>query len=223
MKEVVAELVVLTVREERLSALLVRLPGNLWRLPGAPVPEGVGVEEAAVGALARQTGIGGVALEQLYTFDRAQATALCVAHLALLAADRHPLAPGPDVVEVRWFDLDDAAAVIDPASAEVLAYGHARLRAKASYAPVPVHLLADTFTLGELQAAYEAVLGRPLDPRNFRRDVLAAGALAEAGVAKHEGPGRRARLYRATGEPFQALGSERRIARAIAAARPTSG
>ena len=62
---------------------------------------------------------------------------------------------------------------------------------------------------------YEAVLGRGLDTRNFRRDVLGAGVVEPVGRLREEGPGRPARLYRFTGGEFQVLARERRIARAI--------
>lgn len=214
MKEVSAELVVLTVRRARLEVLLVRMPGNVWRLPGGPVGPGTTVEQAAISALTHQTGVRGIALEQLYSFDRDSGNALVVAHLALIAADRHPLLPGSDVVEVRWFPVDDVPA-LEPGPAEILAYGHARLRAKAAYAPIALQLLPEAFTLGELQTAYEAVLGHRLDTRNFRRDVLAGGLVADAGAVRADGPGRPARLYRSTGGDFQVLARERRIARAI--------
>ena len=41
-------------------------------------------------------------------------------------------------------------------------------------APIALQLLPEVFTLAELQAVYEAVLGHELDTRNFRRDVLAS-------------------------------------------------
>lgn len=216
MKDVSAQLVVLAVRAGRLETLFVRLPGNRWDLPGGPVAPGTAVADAAEAHLGRQTGVRGIAIEQLYTFDRAQAAALAVAHLALVSADRHPLTPGPGVVEVRWFGPDDTP-VLGEETAEVLAYGHARVRAKAAYAPIAMHLLPELFTLGQLQEAYEAVLGHALDTRNFRRDVLAGGLVEAAGGERREGPGRPARLYRSTGADFQVLARERRIARAIAA------
>jgi len=218
MKAVTTELVVLSVRQACLQALLVRLPGNRWMLPGGPVDPGVAVDDAARAALADQTGVRGVVLEQLYSFDRDGGQALCVAQLALVAADRHPLAPGPGVVEARWFALErPGMPALGEDSAEVLAYGLARIRAKAAYAPIALHLLPEEFTLGELQTAYEAVLGHALDTRNFRRDVLAGGVVEDAGAVRAERPGRPARLYRSTGADFQVSARERRIARAIAA------
>jgi 8-oxo-dGTP diphosphatase len=220
-KSVTVEVVVLALREGRLSALLARRPGSVWALPGAPVREG-GLAANARTALVSQTGIVDVPLEQLYTFDRQMGDGLSVAYLALIAGERHPLAPGADVVELRWFPLVDLPPLPDDAR-EVLRYGQTRLRAKAAYAPIAVGLLPETFTIGELQAVYETLLETPLDPRNFRRDVLAAGVVAPVGRARSDGPGRPAQLYRATGADFAVVARERRVARAIAAAQGGGG
>ena len=134
-----------------------------------------------------------------------------------MAAERHPLTPGASVVEVRWCPLDDLPA-LDADARAALDYGRARLRAKAAYAPIALQLLPGLFTLGELQAAYEAVLGHEIDTRNFRRDVLAAGVVEPAGRSRADGPGRPAGLYRSASGDFQVLARERRIARAIAGA-----
>jgi len=215
MKHIRVDLVVISVRERRAEGLLARLPGSVWVLPGAAVPTGVTLEQAARDALAEQTGVSGAGLEQLYTFDREGGVGVGVAYLGLVAAGRHALTPGPGVVEVRWFPLDDLPA-LGADGAQVLAYGGSRVRAKAAYAPIALQLLPETFTLGELQMVYEAVLGHPLDTRNFRRDVLAAGVVEPVGRARAEGPGRPALLYRSGTGDFQVLARERRIARAIA-------
>jgi 8-oxo-dGTP diphosphatase len=217
MKEIRVALVVFTVRAGRLEALLVRRPGNVWTLPEATPASGQRLEEAAHRALAEQTGVEGIALEQLYTFD-VPPERVTVAYLALIAAGRHPLAPGPEAVEVRWFPVDDLPA-LGADHARVLAYGHARLRAKTAYAPIAFQLLPETFTLRELQAVYEAVLGAPLDTRNFRRDVLAAGVVEPVGRARAGGPGRPPTLYRSVGGEFAVVARERRVARAIAGGR----
>jgi 8-oxo-dGTP diphosphatase len=67
-----------------------------------------------------------------------------------------------------------------------------------------------------LQTVYEAVLGGPLDTRNFRRDVLAAGVVEPVGRVRADAPGRPARLYRSVGGDFAVVARERRIRRAIA-------
>ena len=56
-------------------------------------------------------------------------------------------------------------------------------------------MLPPPFTLTEIQLAYQAVLGVPLDKRNFRRRIAGAGILEETG-ALTMGRGRPAKLYR---------------------------
>ena len=139
---------------------------------------------------------------------------VAVAYMALIDSSRHPIAPGAEVSEVRWFAHDDLPSMA-PGQEAVVAYGLQRLRAKTAYAPVAVNLLPDLFTLGEMQAVYEVLLGRGLDARNFRRDVLRAGVVEESGEVRAEGRGRPARLYRSAGGFFAVDARERRVARAI--------
>lgn len=210
MKQVRVELAVMTARARALEVLVVRRPGNVWSLPGATADRGRQVVETALDALAEQTGIREIWLEQLFTFDRDAGTAVAIAHLALIAADRHPLTPGADIVEARWFPLGDLPQLA-PQDREVIDYAHQRLRAKTAYAPVAVQLLPELFTLSDLQGVYEAVLGTTLDTRNFRRDVLAAGVVEAAGQLRASGPGRPAQLYRSVDVSFAVDARERRI------------
>lgn len=210
---VAVEVAVFTVRDRRLQVLLARGPGGMWLLPAAEAGDGLPLDEVAARAVRGAAGLRDIAMEQLFTFDRPPEGA-CVAYMALIDAGRHPLSPGPEVVEVRWFAHDDLPAMGEAQDA-VLAYGRSRLRAKTAYAPVAVNLLPSLFTLGEMQAVYEALLGRPLDARNFRRDVLGAGVVEESGEVRAEGRGRPARLYRSAGGHFAVDARERRVARQI--------
>ena len=207
------EVAVFTVRDGGVEVLLGRVGGGTWSLPAAGPDGSRGLDEAASAALEHMAGVRGIAMEQLYTFDR-DGEDVAVAYMALIDAGRHPISPGPDVAEVRWFAHDDLPSITDGQDA-VVAYGLQRLRAKTAYAPVAVNLLPDLFTLGEMQAVYEVLLGRPLDARNFRRDVLRAGVVEESGEVRAEGRGRPARLYRSAGGRFAVDARERRVARTI--------
>ncbi len=213
---VLVQVAVFTVRARRLEVLLERGPGGAWFLPRVEVAAGEGLDAAAAGAVHATAGIRGITMEQLFTFDRSP-DAVCVAYLALIDAGRHPLAPGPHAVEVQWFPHDDVPTLAD-GEAEVVAYGLSRLRAKTAYAPVAVNLLPEPFTLGEMQAVYEVLLGRDLDSRNFRRDVLGAGVVDDSGEVRAQGRGRPARLYRSAGGHFAVDARERRVARQISSA-----
>jgi len=46
-----------------------------------------------------------------------------------------------------------------------------RLRRKASTEPVGFNLLPEKFTVPQLQALYEAIYGRSIDKRNFRKKI----------------------------------------------------
>jgi 8-oxo-dGTP diphosphatase len=130
-------------------------------------------------------------LEQLYTFGEPgrdpAARVVSVAYLAFLP--RAAKTPG-----AHWFPVADLPR---------LAYDHGvvartalqRLRAKLNYTNIAYTLLPGSFTLGELQRAYEAILGRALDRRNFRKRILALDFLEPLGTARR-GRHRPALLYR---------------------------
>ncbi len=161
--------------------------------PGGRVREHESLDEAAERFLSAYLPGHGAYVEQLYTFGEpgrdAAARVVSVAYFALLSEAR----PAPDV---RWLP----ATELPP-----LAYDHGtialvaveRLRAKLAYTNLAYALLPPTFTLAELQEVYEAVLGRRLDRRNFRKRILALGLLTPLGEARR-GPHRPARLYRFT-------------------------
>lgn len=215
------EVAVFTVRQGRLQVLLGRGPGGTWSLPSSGAGMEASLDGSAANAMDDAAGLRGITAEQLYTFDRGEEE-VAVAYLALIDAGRHPLSPGTQVAEVQWFAHDDLPALTDGQDA-VVAYGLSRLRAKTSYAPVAVNLLPNLFSLGEMQEVYEVLLGRTLDARNFRRDVLHAGVVEESGERRAEGRGRPARLYRSAGGHFAVDARERRVARAISSGDDAPG
>ena len=211
------EIAVFTVRAGRLATALLRERANTWRLPGAAVEARGTLQDAAERALAEETGVRNADPEQLFTFDRDGGEGAAVTYLALVHAGAHPLAPGRDVVEVRWFAWGDVPELAAD-QAETLHYGRERLRAKAAYAPVAERLVAAEFTISELQRVYEAVLGRRLDARNFRRDLTSAGVVEPLERTRATGPGRPATLYRWSSDAggFSVSAAERRLARTLA-------
>ncbi len=74
--------------------------------------------------------------------------------------------------------------------------GLSMLKALIAYQPVAFELLGNKFSLGQLQRAYETILERPVDKRNFRRRALSTNCLQS--LTEHEKgvPHRAARLYR---------------------------
>lgn len=78
----------------------------------------------------------------------------------------------------------------------ILATAISRLRAKLKYRPVVFELMADAFTLTELQRTVEAISGRHLHKQNFRRLVEGAALVEPTGLTAPQKRGRPAALFR---------------------------
>ena len=98
------------------------------------------------------------------------------------------------VENVSWFD----AASLPPLAFDhnqIVDYALWRLRNKVGYSRIAHGLLPDAFTLAELREVNESILGRRLDPANFRRQAEASGTLIPTDAFR-TGSHRPARLYR---------------------------
>lgn len=70
-----------------------------------------------------------------------------------------------------------------------------RIRSKASYSSLPMHLCNEQFTIPELHAVYETVMGRKQPMANFRRKLTDLGAIEQIG-SRPTGKSRPAELYK---------------------------
>jgi 8-oxo-dGTP diphosphatase len=64
---------------------------------------------------------------------------------------------------------------------EIVAAALARPREQLHGATIARFLMAPNFTLSHLQSAYEGVLGRPLDKRNFRKKLIESHIVRASG------------------------------------------
>jgi 8-oxo-dGTP diphosphatase len=72
----------------------------------------------------------------------------------------------------------------------------ATMRARMDQQPIAFRLLPPTFTLSELQAVYELLLGHRLHKASFRRSLHAAALVEATDEWRSEGRGRPAQLFR---------------------------
>ncbi|MBI2267111.1 MAG: NUDIX hydrolase [Armatimonadetes bacterium] len=196
-------MVILTLRDEVLQVLLVKRKvwpyKNRWALPGGFVRMKESLEQAAIRELYEETHVKDVYLEQLYTFGNPKrdprTRVITVAYCALVRSEDLRLSADTDVSDVRWFPVPSLPR---PAfdHGEILNYAVARLQNKLLYTNIAFQLLPDLFTLTELQNTYAAILGKPVDKRNFRKKILSSGVLEETSSRKQDGRHRPARLYR---------------------------
>lgn len=199
---VTVDVVIFALRQGDLQVLLVRRRQwpyeGMWAIPGGFVGPDEPLEAAAVRKLAEETGLTDVYLEQLYTFGRPDRDprdrVITVAYFAVVPAGHIVPRAAEDGEHVRWWSIYHLPPLAFD-HADILHYALTRLRYKLEYTAVGFELLPETFTLTELQTAYEIVLGERLDKRNFRRKILSAGVIEPSG-GHRSGEGRPARLYR---------------------------
>ena len=204
------ETVTLSLMEARLRVLLVRRAAapfaETWALPGGVlrIDRDASLEAAARRVLRERLAVDAGDLQQMETVGGAQRDprapwTLSVVYRAIVPAGSLVPVPGKRVREVAWFDVDHELP------SRPLAFDHgpliaravARLRADVARLELPLGALAPTFTLGELQAWCEQLLGRNLDKSSFRRRLAERDLVEALPGERREGPFRPAQVYRA--------------------------
>jgi len=191
----------------RLRALLIQRGEEPWRggwaLPGGFVRENEDLGAAALRELQEETGVTQVFLEQVAAVGTPgrdpRGHVVTVLYMGLVAGDRHQLTSQGDAAAVRWFDVPGPTPLPPLAfdHAELLQKALAHLRRRLDESPtILFELLPERFTLSELQALAEAVLGQDLDRRNFRRKLKERDDLVPAEGTRRQGRHRPAQLYR---------------------------
>ena len=213
---VAVDLVIFTVIDADLKVLLVKRdrPPFLgqWALPGGFVrvgedDQGEDLIQAARRELAEETGLpeGSVYLEQLRTFGRSgrdpRMRVISVAHFALVRPDLAPFVrAGGDVSRAAWFstEADVPSLTLAFDHQDILDAATERVRGDLQSTDIAFELVPDTFTIAELRAVFEVVLGRSIDPGNFRRRVLRMvdDGILETAVGKRVTSSKPARVYR---------------------------
>ncbi len=201
--KIAADAAIFTVRGGELCVLLIRMKkkpfAGRWALPGGLLGDNETSEAAARRILRNSTGLTGAYLEQLMTFDDPKrdpfGRVVSVAWFALMPSEGVKLRTTEKYSDVRWRPVV-AMPTLAYDHARILKTALARLRAKLEYTNVVWSLLPETFTLSELRSAYETILGRTLDKRNFLKKILSLGLLKATGKTRRSGAHRPAALYR---------------------------
>lgn len=203
---VTVDLVLMTVADGTLSVLLQRRADEPFAhrlaLPGGFVGIEESLDEAARRVLGDKAGIGaqGTAwLEQLYTFGDPERDprmrTVSVAYFALL-----PPAVLEEAASLRAdLALHSVNVPSEPLAfnhANIIATAHERLRGKLDYAPIAFALLAELFTLRDLQSVHEAITGTTFNKPAFRRRMLDTGWIEATGQRESDTPFRPAELYK---------------------------
>jgi len=181
---------------------------NRWALPGGFVQADETLDAAARRELQEETGLRDVYQEQLYTFGEIERDprerVISVAYFALVRRADHLQAAATDAAEAAWFEVENVPALSFD-HAVILKMALERLRGKIRWQPIGFELLPKKFTLSQFQALYEAILGRELDKRNFRKKLLTLDLLVALEETTTAGSRRPAQLFRFDQRKYKTL------------------
>ena len=191
------DVVLFTLKDAKLHVGLIRRESdpykNSWALPGGYIhpQEDISLEDTAQRILRTKTDVQNMFVEQLGTVS---------------GAHRDPRGWSTSVVYYALSQLRDSdrIKVFSVDSLPDLAFDHKdivakaadRIRNKSYYSSLPVFLCGDTFTLPQLQAVYEILLGEPVDKVTFRRRIMEMDIIEETGGMEPRTNHRPAKLMR---------------------------
>jgi 8-oxo-dGTP diphosphatase len=174
---------------------------GMWGLPGGFVDLGAdkSLEGTMIRTLKAKTGVVPPYIEQLATIGNEhrdkRGWSVTVCYSALIAHQSCQVNI-TSVNDARWVEIKEAKSLsLAFDHGDILKQGMARLKQKALYSIVPAYALPDKFTLPELQELHEALIGKTLQKRSFRRRIEQADLLIDTGEVRRDG-GRPAALYR---------------------------
>lgn len=117
-----------------------------------------------------------------------------ICYLALVDFDKIVLKPSQFLDTAEWLPLSKTNTLAMDHN-DIVKEARESLLKEMPYTPIASNLLPAKFTLPELQALVESILGRPVDRPNFRRKILSTGMIVKVGEDS-SGKRRPADLYK---------------------------
>lgn len=211
---VTVELVITAVIRGRLHVLLHQRSEppfqHTWALPVGVLDvdtgwQGEPLEDTVQRTLSAHTGLDPAAIrsEPLATFGRVgrdpRTRVIAMAWLSVLSPDQ---AHAIDERAGSWNAIADDVPWMRLAfdHAEIIATGETHLQHAVRGDSAALAMVTEPFTVADLRAVYDAVLGRSHDARNFRRRfqrMIDDGWVVRAPGTRHQGKSRPAHLWRA--------------------------
>lgn len=197
--EITVDVVILTIKNNALQVLLVKRLNEpfkgKWAIPGGYVRLSENLDDAALRVLKEKTAVDNIYLEQLYTFGdplrHPNARVITCAYFALVRSEDIKIVSSD---ELGWHKVDNLPALAFDHK-EIIQYSLKRTRERLEICPVAYQLLSEKFTLTEMQKAYELIMQKKLDKRNFRKKALSTPGLTELEEYTKSSSKRPAKLY----------------------------
>lgn len=207
---VTADVALFTLIESRLRVLLVQRAeapsSGDWALPGSilmPDEDG-SLDDTARRTLASKACVNVRHLEQVSTFSGPERDprgwSVTTLFYALLPKDQIDATAGVRIDAIKWCRAENPEYPLAFDHAQLLQTALKQLREKVRLGALPLHLLAEKFTLSDVQRACEAIAGRPYDKGAFRRQIRNDPALVVVEGEFLRGAQRPAQVYRAAAD-----------------------
>ncbi|HTF20557.1 MAG TPA: NUDIX domain-containing protein, partial [Chryseolinea sp.] len=103
-----------------------------------------------------------------------------ICYMALVDFNKISLQPTQYLESAEWMSIDKSRT-LNLDHKDILDSARATLLKELPYSPIASNLLPPKFTLPELHALTEAILGRPIDRPNFRRKILKSDQVVKVG------------------------------------------
>ncbi len=207
-----SDVVILTLHQNVLKFLAVRTKSpdfpESWSLPGGLVKSNESLDTSARRFFTDflEVSSDSVHFEQLASFGDPRrdpsGRVVSVAYLALVPQEAATLKTTPQYQEITWFPLKNLPEMAYDHK-EILAAGLKRLQGKLEYTNIIYSLMPKAFTLTDLQSAYETILNKSFDKRNFRKKLKALKLVKKLPKKIAHGAHRPAQLYTFTSTSLQ--------------------
>jgi hypothetical protein len=175
--------VLLIEREKNNYNLKMKLPGDL-------IGDNENLDEAAYRVLKELTGLDNVYLMQFYAFGSLDRTnneqdlkwlidtsklsikrVVTVAYFSLIKINENNIISSNADYNYKWYKINEIPKLAFDHN-NIITKALETLQIKLKTEPIGFELLPKKFTINQLQKLYEAILGKKLDNRNFRKKIL---------------------------------------------------
>lgn len=226
------ECVILGFERDCLKVLLWRMEGSCsWMLPWGLVHKDEDVDDAASNVLETRTSLKNIYLQQFYLFGKKNRRDerisdkiialikpedaenhwftkrfVSIGYYALVQHERVQIME-EEGEELAWFEVENLPDMYVNHD-EVIQIAMRSIRNDIGYVPIGYEMLPKKFTMPELRAIYERILGKELDRRNFQRKMLSSGLIIPLNETRRAGAHKSPHLYSFHKEKYEKLKKE---------------
>ncbi len=215
---------------QQLKILLLKWIGYKgWGLPGGFIRRNEPLSQAANRVLQERTGLDDVFLQQFHIFGDSPyrlkeqnggeltekigykvdqeswlfERTLSISYFALVDYSKVSVTTDFFTEDYQWCDVSAIPSLLFDQN-EVVEKALATLRLQLYHQPIGYNLLPEKFTLPEIHALYETILGKKLDGRNFVKKLVTLGLIKKLDEQRSIGPHRSPFLYQFEKETYDA-------------------